>query len=251
MRRFRSTLLLLSAIALVTALASAQYDDSQPSLGDVARQARLKRQKDEQAADTPSKDAQTNGAPAQASQTKDPLSKATPSKDAPTKDAQPAATSASGKDSQKDAASKTAAAKDASANDTLAKGPKKVITNDEIPEHVGPTSTLPQRVKVPGAPDPAPNYADGKVPADYFKGQIQSLKEAISTLESEIQDVTDSIRYAGANCVTNCVLYNEQQQQKEQQVKMMTSQLSQEQQTLESLQEMARKQGYSSAVYDP
>ena len=224
----RALVFLLSALALVGVLANAQADDS-PSLGDVARQARLKKQKDAQ----PNANAQTQD---EASTT------------APAKDSQ----LAQGTNSNV-AASKPASGKDASSTDTLlVKGSKKVITNEELPEHVGPTSTLPQHPRNANIPDqPVQDYAAGKVPAQYWKTQIRALKDAISNLESQIQDVTDSIRYAGGNCVSNCVQWNEQQQQKEQQVKMMTSQLAQQQQSLETMQETARKQGYGSSVYDP
>ena len=212
MRKLCTLLLLFSAVALVTS-AAAQDDDSQPSLGDVARQARLQKQKDAQAQ---AKDAQ-------------PVAAATPNKDS---------------------ATKPGASKDASAKDSLVKGFKRVVTNDEIPEHIGPTSTLPVVVKVPGTPDPPPNY-EGKLPADYLKNQIQQMKQYISNLESSIQDLTDSIRYAGGSCVSNCMQWNAEQQRKQQQVEMMTTQLSQQQKALEAAQESARKQGYSSAVYDP
>jgi len=214
MRGLRTLLLLLAALALATALAA---QDDGPSLGDVARKARLQKQKEAQAQ---AKDAQPNGA-------------------------------TTAKDSSDSPASKVPSGKDTSAKDSTAKGPRKVVTNDEIPEHVGPTSTLPAIVKAPGAPEMPPNYDPNKVPAEYWKNQIMALKASISALESEIQDVTDSIRYAGGTCAVNCVQWNERQQQKEQQVQMMTSQLTQQQKSLDALQETARKQGYSSAVYDP
>jgi hypothetical protein len=218
LRTFRAVIFLLFALTLVSVLANAQDDDS-PSLGDVARQARLKKQKE----------AQTAGKDQTQSQ---PVNSANPNKVT---------------------AGKTESDKDASGNDTLlVKGSKKVITNEELPEHVGPTSTLPQHPRNENTPDqPPPDYAGGKVPARYWKTQIRALKDAISNLESEIQDVSDSIRYAGGNCVSNCQQWNEAQQQKEQQVKMMTSQLAQQQQSLETMQETARKQGYGSSVYDP
>jgi hypothetical protein len=233
MRELRTLLLLLLSVAAFAMAAAAQDDDS-PSLGDVARQSRLQKQKEAQA-----------------------QSKNVQSKDAQAKDAQPAAASTSGKNSAKEkdsssnAASSKTALSDASAKVILVKGSKKVVTNDEIPEHVGPTSTLPVAVKSPGAPDPPPNYQDGKLPSEYVKNQILQMKQYISNLESSIQDLTDSIRYSGGSCVSNCAQWNAQQQQKQQQVEAMTSQLAQLQKALEAAQEMARKQGYNSAIYDP
>jgi hypothetical protein len=237
MRQLRTIFLVLSVVAIATIL-SAQDDDSQPSLADVARQTRLQKQKE---------------APAQASdQSKDEQDKAgqpgnTANKDIQAQHPSSAAISTSGKDASP---AKASVSKDALAKDNLAKGSKKVITNEELPEHVGPTSTLPQGPKPVGG-DTAPNYGDGKLPADYWKNQIQTLKQSISLLESQIQDVTDSIRYSGGNCVSNCEQWNAQQAQKEQRVKMMTSQLEQQQTTLESMQDEARKQGYGSSIYDP
>lgn len=235
MRVLRTLLLLLSAVALATALAAAQDEDSQPSLGNVARQARLQKQKEAQAAakDKQNKDAQDSGAQSQA--VEGGSAQGGESNNAPTAGA---ATPAKG------------AAKDASAKNTLARAPKKVVTNDEIPEHIGPTSTLPVALKTPGQPDP-PNNTNYQGPPQYLKNQILQLKQAISNLEGNIQDVTDSIRYAGGSCVSNCAQVNLQQQQKQQQVEAMTSQLTQMQKALENVQEMARKQGFSSAVYDP
>src|ERR1700733_7944586 len=83
------------------------FGQDSPSLGDVARQARLQKQ---QAA----KDAQEA------------------SKNAPAKKAQEKTPPGTG-----------APAKQAAANAQPPKAAKKVITNDEIPEHVGPTKTFP------------------------------------------------------------------------------------------------------------
>lgn len=243
MRDLRRFLLLIAllpvALLLIAALSlPLAAQDEGPSLGDVARQARLQKQKNapSEAKDTQPTDAQN--VPGQD----------VPGKEASPKDAQ-TPVAASAKDSSS-AAGTAVSSKDPSGKNTTAKGPKKVVTNDEIPEHVGPTSTRPEIVKAPGTPD-SPNYDPGKVPAAYWKNQIMALKQSILALESQIQDVSDSIRYSGGGCVSNCVLLNQQQQQKQQQVEMMTSQLSQEQKSLEAMQEMARKQGYNSAVYDP
>src|SRR5271168_792803 len=93
---------------------------------------------------------------------------------------------------------------------------KKTITNDEIPEHVGPTSTLPAKAKTPGMSAPPPTDGDGKVPPEYWKSQIQAQKAAIASMQSEISNLTASIQYAGANCVSGCVEWNEEQQRKQQ-----------------------------------
>lgn len=214
MARMRTILASLAAGIFLFALA-AQGQDEPPSLGDVARQARQQKQQKDAAA-------------------KDPSSKDTQSKDA----------------APKDAAAKDAPPKDALAKDAQAPKTKKVITNDEIPEHIGPTRTLPS-TQAPGVNDPQANYGNGNPSPDYWKSQIQAQKNLISSLESQIGNLTNSIQYAGANCVANCVQWNERQQQKQQQVDAMKEQLDQQQKRLEDMQDMARKQGFGSSVYDP
>jgi len=212
MSKLRRLFVVLSAGVVVTALAAHGQDDS-PSLGDVARQARQQKQQ---------KDAQPAGAPAPG---KDAQSKGLPSKDTPVKVA--------------------------SAKDAQTKTPKKTITNDEIPEHVGPTSTLPAKAKTPGTSTPPPTDGDGKVPPEYWKSQIQAQKAAIASMQSEISNLTASIQYAGANCVSGCVEWNEEQQRKQQELESMKSQLEEMKNQLEDMQDTARKQGYGTAVYDP
>lgn len=80
---------------------------------------------------------------------------------------------------------------------------------------------------------------------------IQAQKNALASLQSEIASLSESIHYAGGNCVANCVQWNERQQQKQQQLEGMKAQLEQQQKRLEDLQESARKQGFGSSVYDP
>jgi hypothetical protein len=122
-----------------------------------------------------------------------------------------------------------------------------VYTNDEIPEHTGP--------EVPSGPQAHSNvspttYKGGKQPAEVWKVQILQLKHSIGSLQKQIEAVESSIHFAGGNYERH-VLYNNRQRQKEQQVETLKSQLQQQQKSLEEMQEEARHQGYSSAVYDP
>jgi hypothetical protein len=227
MRQLRTLLLLLSAVAFVAALAAAQDDDSQPSLGDVARQARLQKQKAEQVQPGQHKDA-----PPTNSQTVNTNSAATT------------------KDFSRDA-SKSAIGSDTTNKVASAKTPKKVITDDEIPAHSSSTSTPPPNPKTASAQSQPKADDEGKPSADDWKNRILSLKQSVSELESQIQDLTDSIRYAGANCVSNCEQWNQAQKQKQDQVEAMTTQLTELQKNLETMQETVRKQGFNSAVYDP
>jgi hypothetical protein len=232
----RRVFVLLAASALFSAvfLASSAYaqDDSQ-SLGDAARQARLQKQQK----DAPAKDA---SAPSSDTPNKDAQIKDAPIKDAHTKAEQ-----------SKDASSSDAAAKDAPP-------PKahRVITNEELPSHVGPTwasASTPQTSNSSSENNSAeqPSSAGANANAEQWKSQIQTQKNTIASLESQIATLNDSIHYAGGNCVSNCVQWNERQKEKQDQVETMKGQLEQEHKHLEDLQESARRQGFGSSVYEP
>lgn len=126
---------------------------------------------------------------------------------------------------------------------------KRVITNEEIPEHIGPTRTLPAQ-QMPAGYTPPSNY-DGTPPAEYWKTQILAQKNNLVSLQNQVSELANSIQFAGGSCVSNCVQWNEQQLRKQEQLELMKSQLEQQQKSLEEFQDAARKQGFGSAVYDP
>jgi hypothetical protein len=215
MCRFRTILWLFSVVVLAAAL-KAQDQDSAPSLGEAARKARLQRRRAAQATDTQSTGVHLSNSSA-----------------------------------EKNTAEQTAADQDVSAKNPPPRTPKRVITNDEIPEHIGPTSTLPTHAQTPSTPDLLQDYRNGEIPPEYWKNQIQNMKDAIADLHDQIRDLEGPSQNAGANCIANCVEWNQQQREKQQQLEMMKAQLEQEQKGLEQVQEMARKQGFGSSVYDP
>ncbi|HUA16088.1 MAG TPA: hypothetical protein VMG31_12390 [Verrucomicrobiae bacterium] len=209
----RSFAALFVALCLCSLIAQAQ-DDS-PSLGDVARQTRQqKQQRDTQAAPTPGKNAESASP-----------EKSTSAVAAPAKNPQPAPVS------------------------------KRVITNDEIPEHIGPTSTRASASKKPATQAPPPgdddNGQDGKLSAEEWTSQIQTVKSNIALLQRQISDLTASIQYVGGNCVSGCEQWNAQQKEKQDEVESLKAEVEQQQKALEDMQEAARKQGYGSSVYDP
>jgi len=228
MRALHKTLILLSAAAFALAIPAVAQDEP-PSLGDAARQARL--QKQQKDAPSAAKDA-----PAADAQNKDPQDKDAPAK-APAKD--PTAKDSTGKD---------APAKDATARDVQTTKTPHVITNDEIPSRVGSTVNngrgLPQNAN-------QPNYGNGKASAEQWTSAIQQMKNSILSMQSQINSLTASIQYAGGNCVSGCVQWNEHQKQKQDQVESLKSQMEQMQRRLEDMQDAARQQGYGSSVYDP
>jgi hypothetical protein len=212
MPRIRGIFAALAAGALLFTIASPAQDEQ--SLGDAARQSRLQKQQRNSDAGKDS---------ASAPPSKEALGKAAPTKGASSKDNPP----------------KT--------GDTPKV--KKVITNDEIPEHIGPTRTLPAKQTTAGY-TPAPNY-DGNPPAEYWKKQIQAQKNYLVSLQNQISELANSIQFAGGSCVSNCVQWNEQQLRKQEQLESMKAQLEQQQKSLEEFQDAARKQGFGSSVYDP
>jgi predicted ribosome quality control (RQC) complex YloA/Tae2 family protein len=128
-----------------------------------------------------------------------------------------------------------------------AKTPK-VITNDEIPGHPPVSASSASADQPRGA-----NYSQpsGKVSVEQFKSRILAQENMISSMQSEVDELNDSIRFAPANCVANCVQWNQRQRDKQQEVERLQAQLEDQKKRLEDMQESARQQGYGSSVYDP
>ena len=127
----------------------------------------------------------------------------------------------------------------------------KVITNEEIPEH-------------PEEDDPGPTVKNGKgegfgsrsskgpkQTAEFWKVRIKAQKGQIASLQKRMDEVNSSIRFSSINCGANCVVWNERQRRRQEQVEQTQSQLEQQKKRLEEMQDTARKQGYGSSVYDP
>jgi len=188
------------------------YGQDTQSLGDVARQARLQKQQ----------------------------------KDVQTKDSSTQNKDTANKDAAKDAQSADATAKDVAATKS-----SHVITNDEIPEHVGSSFTSAPISQTSDSSDAPAKTGNHDAQAEQWKSQIQAQKSAIASLEREIASLNESVHYAGGNCVANCVQWNERQKEKQNRVEVMKQQLDEQQRRLEDLQESARKQGFGSAVYEP
>jgi len=124
-----------------------------------------------------------------------------------------------------------------------------VAGNGELPEQA--TSSTPSKHHSDSAESDAQPAGDRDAQAEQWKTQIQEQKSSIASLQQEISNLSSSIQFAGANCVSNCEQWNERQQQKQQQVESMKTQLEDAKHHLEDMQDTARKQGFGSAVYDP
>ncbi|MGC2326041.1 MAG: hypothetical protein WA604_04945 [Candidatus Sulfotelmatobacter sp.] len=202
-------------------LADHAQGQHEPSLGDVARQTRQQKQQK----DVPAKDAQ----PGSGQNNKDAQSKDIHNKDGRSTDSQ---------------------SKSAPSTDAQLHRASHVITDDELPQHPVAGVKIPASPTGKGefAPDPA---FGGKMSPDEVRSQIQDQKSAIGALQAQITELNGSIHFAGANCVANCVQWNESQQQKQRQVEDMRNELDNAKQALEQMQDYARKMGFGSSVYDP
>jgi hypothetical protein len=127
----------------------------------------------------------------------------------------------------------------------------KVITNEEIHSQPG-TAPAPDAGEPAGSTPPSNVSANGgKQTAEAWTSQISAQKSQIASLQKQIEGINQTIQFAPANCVANCVQWNEHQQAKQRQAEGMQVQLEEMRKRLEEMQDSARKQGYGSAVYDP
>jgi hypothetical protein len=146
--------------------------------------------------------------------------------------------------------------KDAKARDAPAsskdpqppKPPKKIVTNEDIPEHVGSTLTSAHTPRTPAYGPP--RYGSRTAIADQLKSMITAQKAGIASMQRNIEILTQSLEHP-ETCLTDCAQKNESQRAKAMQLEAMKVQLDQQQKRLEDLQELIRKQGFGSAVYDP
>jgi predicted RNase H-like nuclease (RuvC/YqgF family) len=121
----------------------------------------------------------------------------------------------------------------------------KVVTNEDIPESPEATSTT-SVTDEPAAPASNDTHA-----AEQWKAKLETQRNTIASLQSQIDKLNASIHFAGPNCVANCVQYNERQIHKQDEVERLQKQLEEQKQKLEEMQESARKAGLGSSVYEP
>lgn len=136
------------------------------------------------------------------------------------------------------------------ANDSAPSKPARVISNDNIFEHVSPAGTskpAPDTVKQ----DDSSKADKQEDRTEQVRSDILSQKAAVDSLKQQIEDLSNSIHFAGANCVANCAQWNERQKEKQDQVESMKAQLDAQQKHLEEMQDAARKAGFGSSVYEP
>jgi hypothetical protein len=158
---------------------------------------------------------------------------------------------AQAKDAATRDASKATSASDAVSKTAVAPKASHVITNEDLPEATVSPAPSASTSKASSTTNLAPGGSQRQELAEQFKSRIQDQKKAITELQNQIAAVSDSIHYAGGNCVANCVQWNEHQQQKQQEVDTMKAQLEEAERRLDQMREAARKEGFGSAVSDP
>jgi hypothetical protein len=135
-----------------------------------------------------------------------------------------------------------------------AQAPRKVITNEDIPESPASSqasasaSTDSDKRDQPSA---TPSSGDVMRAGEQFKAQIRAQKNSIASLQKQIDKLNSTIHFVEANRYRNGVQYNQLQIQKQEEAQRMQRQLDEAKNQLEQMQEAARKAGFGNAVYDP
>jgi len=124
----------------------------------------------------------------------------------------------------------------------------KVITNEDLPENPASGDANGSNQ---GSRESTASEAMGSKSPEQWKSEIEAQKKSVDDLQSQMEKLNASIHFAPGNCVRNCVQHNERQVQKQDEVQRMQSELDQQKQKLEDMQEAARKEGYGNAVYEP
>jgi hypothetical protein len=131
---------------------------------------------------------------------------------------------------------------------------KKVVTNEDIPEHpeeVSDSSATSSSSDEGHSDLGAPAARDVLRTGDQWKAAIQQQKNAVAELRNHIGKLQDSIHFVEANRYRNGMEYNKVQVEKQKEVQRLQGQLDEYQKSLEQMQESARKAGFGSSVWDP
>jgi hypothetical protein len=135
-----------------------------------------------------------------------------------------------------------------------AQAPRKVITNEDIPESPASSQTSSSASADSDKrdqPSATPSSGDVMRAGEQFKAQIRAQKNSIASLQKQIDKLNSSIHFVEANRYRNGVQYNQVQIQKQEAAQRMQQQLDEAKNQLEQMQEAARKAGFGNAVYDP
>ena len=121
---------------------------------------------------------------------------------------------------------------------------KKIVTNEDLPEHSDAT---------------APETLEGNYPAAtndvhsarQWKSAILRQKNLIASMQRSMEQLKSSVHFVEANRYEDAVQYNQRQLQKLQYVDQQQKRIDEQIRRLQNMQEAARRAGLGSAVYDP
>jgi hypothetical protein len=125
----------------------------------------------------------------------------------------------------------------------------KVITNETLPKNPEADTGPPESEGKMEAS--SPTIPSGGQSAEQWKNRILAQKNAIATLQAQMDKLNDSVHFVVANEYYNGVQYNEHQVKKQERVAQMQQQLEEQRKNLAEMQEAARRAGMGSAVCDP
>jgi|SRR5215471_16086243 len=129
---------------------------------------------------------------------------------------------------------------------------KKVITDDDLPQHELDSNPDDQLIDPDEDAPVSDSTAEAKLQqGERWKAQILAQKSSIANLQAQIDRLNSSIHYVEANRYYKGVQHNERQAQKQEQVEQMKKRLDEQKQKVEEMQEAARHAGFGSTVYDP
>jgi predicted RNase H-like nuclease (RuvC/YqgF family) len=127
---------------------------------------------------------------------------------------------------------------------------RKVVTNEDIPEHAEPVSCTSESTDEHDTAPGSPASNDTRA-GEQWKAKIAAQKNSVAALQNQIDKINSSIHFVEANRYYNGVQYNERQAQKQDEVQRLQKQLDEQKKNLEDMQESARKAGLGSSVYEP
>lgn len=214
--------------------ADATPSDTQPtnpptpppvSLGDYARQLRLKKQQREaqlqQAKENKSNESQAKENQVQVPETSDKQTAAPPAQIA---DVKPAPQT-SRPTPEPQAAAVTPAQLTPAVVPTTQPKPQ-IVTTAAVPTRATVT-TASVRQTAPAVPQAEPVPTEAQV--RQWKGEIQQQKSLVASLQQDITELNNSIHLAGGNCIANCDQWNDRQKQKKQDLETLKAQLQEQQ----------------------
>lgn len=146
-----------------------------------------------------------------------------------------------------------------------ANAPKRVITNEDIPESPDVNAAAPEST---GASEESSQRTSRSKPhsgqqagqrsgpqsTEQVKTAILEQKHRVVSLENEIDRLNGSIYFWDANLFSSssaAARHNQLQVQKQQQIEYLRTQLAEQQKKLAEMQHAAKESGMGSVVYDP